>query len=71
MELKTNEYWGRRSGFVHPIHGPIFLIRRGSRNSMSDNKGPTGYKLRRVSRNYSNLKLKRKHFNNRKFMELV
>lgn len=59
--LLSNEYWGRRSGYIHPIHGNIFPGTRGSLNK-KENKGPSGYKLRRVGKVYSNLKLKRKHF---------
>lgn len=59
MELKTNEYWGKRSGYISKLGERLFNIRRGSKNAISDNRGPTGYKLRRLGTIYRNRKLKR------------
>ena len=59
MNIKSNEYWGKRSGTTHPKMGRIFAGRRGAM-STDGNKGPTGWKAKRAPRNYANRKLKRK-----------
>lgn len=56
--LKSNHYWGSKSGTVHPQHGPCFPLKRMGAGK-SGNHGPLGWKLRRAPRSYSNAKLRR------------
>ncbi len=67
VPLKVNDYWGRRAGMLwmknkdyFPQGENIFKIKRGCQ-STTDNRGPTGWKLRRAPRRYRNVKLTRKY----------
>lgn len=60
IELKSNQFWGNRSGFIHPEYGPIFKCRRAT-TTRKDNSGPAGWKARKV-KSYKNLKLRRKNY---------
>jgi len=44
--IKSNEFWGKRSGSIDRINGPIFKIRRGGMVS-SENQGAAGNRRRR------------------------
>jgi hypothetical protein len=59
IELKSNEFWGNRSGMIHPTRGPIFKLRRATVKT-SGNAGPTGWKLKKAPRRYSNARLRKK-----------
>lgn len=55
VTIRSNEYWGRRSGAVTK-EGPVLRLKRGG-GSSSDNKGPSG---RRSNRWYAVLRTHRK-----------
>lgn len=57
IKLKTNEFWGKQSGTIHPIRGLIFKGKRAGSNKR-DNQGKTGRKANRQKR-YANKKLNR------------
>lgn len=59
VPLKSNEFWGKRSGFIDSTKGPIFKGKRAG-SAKKSNSGPTGRKARRSGRNYRNLKLARR-----------
>ena len=58
IRLRTNEFWGFRSGTVTKKGERVFMIARPATRT-SDNKGPTGWKLRKKWRDYRNAKLER------------
>lgn len=57
-DFRTNEFWGSRSGMIHPTMGRIFRGKRAS-TAKKSNSGGVGRKARK-SRNYRNLKLAKK-----------
>lgn len=57
QNMKCNEFWGKRSGTIHPKMGFVFKGSRGS-TTCSENRGPTGWKARRAPRNYRNRRIK-------------
>lgn len=48
IRLKSNEYWGRRSGAVHKDGSLCFKIKRGGPSH--SNSGPCGWKAKRARR---------------------
>jgi len=58
IELKSNEFWGRRSGTITKLGERIFKLKRGGM-AHQEHQGPSGWKLKRRG-NYRNLKLVRK-----------
>lgn len=46
VTLRSNEFWGERSGIIHPTRGPIFPGRKGSTLAHQEHQGPHGKQLR-------------------------
>lgn len=38
-------YWGKRSGSIHPVHGPIIRGKRAA-TGRKEHQGPHGYQLK-------------------------
>jgi len=58
IRLKSNEFWGFRSGTITKKGERVFLIARPSTRT-TDNKGPMGWKFLKRWREYRNPKLSR------------